>query len=445
MRDLIFGTLWTALLPLSLYAAHLGILLWIWVALLAPTDMLYGVLNTVPFNKLVAIAAIFVLVTTVEKKRFYLDRMIVLISLYGIVIALSYIFQEEYNPFTDLVFDKIWKILVLAILITGTLASRHRLHQAALVVSIAFGFFMVKEGLIFLLTAGGHKIEGNAATGDNNGLALALLMTIPLVLYVARYTEVIWMKRAMQITAALGAVTVVASYSRGGFVGLIVLAMMLLKNSKHRFRLLIALGALAVIMLMLTPEAWFNRVHTIGEAGEDDSFLIRLTSWKVNTLIALDHPLLGGGLDASLGWGLWSTHVEEASNWLFQTPWIGKTYVAHSIYFQVLGDTGFTGLLLFLSILFTAFRMTVKVQRMARGDPSLAWASDLARALQMSFAVYCVSGAALSLVYFELVYVLLAMVSRTHQTVREMAAKQVAPQAIAVRHGRLQPAYRRAA
>ena len=75
---------------------------------------------------------------------------------------------------------------------------------------------MVKEGLIFLLTAGGHKIDGMGVVGDNNGVALALLMTIPLTLYCASFTLVKKFRLVFYVIAILGAVTVIATYSRGG-------------------------------------------------------------------------------------------------------------------------------------------------------------------------------------------------------------------------------------
>src|SRR6185312_3180735 len=124
----------------------------------------------------------------------------------------------------------------LGLLITGLMHTRHRLHQVTLMVGVAFGFVMVKEAIIFLLTAGGHKVEGLGVTGDNNGLALAILMTIPLLLNVGKYTVDRWVRLAIYITAGLGAVTVIASYSRGGFVGLVALGVMLLKGNKSKVR-----------------------------------------------------------------------------------------------------------------------------------------------------------------------------------------------------------------
>lgn len=444
MRDLIYHAAWLFILPLTLASAHLGVSIWIWVALLPPNELLYGRLGIVlPFNKLAAASTFFALITSQTKKDFYADKLIILVGLYGIIVTLSYMLCPYDSAFSDLQYDKLWKELVLFILITGVMFSRHRLHQTALVISLAFGFVMVKEGIIFLLTAGGHKIEAIGTVGDNNGVAMALLMVIPLLLYCAKYTAERWVRLGMYVTAALGTVTVIATYSRGGFIGLLVLCLMLLKGSKYKVRAIIAVGVVAMIVYSLLPSDYLTRVSTISEATSDDSFAIRLLAWKINYLMALDHPFLGNGLYASLNWQNWSSHLGEATTWLFPSPLVLKTFVAHSIYFQVLGDTGFVGLFLFLAMLVTAMVKTIQTQRIVRRDPSLEWAGDLARATQISLAVYCVSGGALSLVYFELLYILLAMISRNHRTAAQLATTQ--PIARSLAPSRQVPAYARTA
>lgn len=445
MRDFLYHAAWFALLPITFYSAHLGILLWIWIALLPPVDLMYGSLGVVmPFNKLAAASVFFLLLTKPVEKRFYFDLLIGLTLTYAVVLTLSYFLAPVINHAADNQYDKFWKILVLAGLITGLMFTRHRLHQIALVVSVTMGFYMAKEGIIFLLTAGGHHVEGSSATGDNNGLALAILMIVPLLLYVANYTAVSWIRLGMYATAVLGTVTIIATYSRGGFIGLLALGIMLLKGNKHKIRSLILVGIGAVVLYHLMPDDYLTRVDTIKEASADDSFTVRLVAWKINFLLALDHPFLGGGPYASVAVPNWFTYVETASHFLFPTPIIYRTFVAHSIYFQVLGDTGFVGLFLFLGMLGTALIYTMHTQHMARKDPSLAWARDLARATQISIVMYMVSGAALSNVYFEVLYIILALIGRTHQTVRELTAAQRAPVRQFATPSRAVPAFSRA-
>ncbi len=441
MRDAAFAFIWVILLPISFYSAHIGILLWIWVALLSPNEMLYGVMAGIPFNKVVAASTILILILSREKQKFYFDKFIGLIASFGVMCTVAYFTSLVESTTGDDVYGKFLKELVVAFLITGIMWSRHRLHQVALVISIAYGFLMAKEGLIYLLTAGGHKVVGTGSVGDNNGLALAILMTIPYMLYSAKYSAVRMARVAILSTAVLGVVTVIATFSRGGFVGLTALALMLLRGNKHKMRTFLLLIACAATIYYLAPESWFERISTIQGAGEDSSFLTRVVAWKINLLLALDHPFFGGGPFASMHAETWARYIVESSTFLFPTPIVNWAFVAHSIYFQVLGDMGFTGLALFLAILCSAFLIARRTRRLARKNPSLAWAGDLAQSLEMSLVVYGVAGAALSLVYFELLFITLALISRTHRTVVELTSAQATPAPASFR-SRMAPTYR---
>ena len=410
------------LLPLCFMDATAAVLIWIWVALVPPAEMVYGtIFPLLPFNKLVVAGAIFAMIAAQGRKDFYRDALVIIITLFTFQVTLSYFLADYTTSNTDVQYDKFWKEVVLFFFIIGFMYNRHRIHQAVLVICISLGFLMVKEGLIFLLTAGGHKIQGTGSLGDNNGVALSLLMVIPLVLYCAKYSAEYWVRVAMYSTAGLGLVTVVATYSRGGFVGMLAMGVMLLKNSRYKIRAIIAIGAISLLIFATLPEDYLDRINTIRDASSDNSFEIRLLAWKINYMLALDHPFLGVGPYGSLIWENWSSEIGNAVNYLFPSPLILRTFVAHSIYFQVLGDTGFVGFLLFIGLLGTALWKTVQTQKLAKRDPNLEWAGDLARATQISLVVYLVAGAALSLIYFELIYIILAIVSRNHRTARKLA------------------------
>ena len=96
---------------------------------------------------------------------------------------------------------------------------------------------------------------------------------------------------------------------------------------------------------------------------------------------------------------------------------------AHSIYFEVLGETGFVGLGIFLVLLVASFRTASNVLRMTRDRPELAWARSLAAMIQVSFIGYAVTGAFLSLGFFDLYYALVAVITVTQLVVKREIAK----------------------
>lgn len=429
MRDLAFALVWLALLPLTFMSAHVGVLLWIWVALLSPNELLYGFMAGVQFNKIVAVITLGLIVVSKEKKDFYLDGTGVLLILFAVAATISWYGGIVSTPDATDLYQKLLKEIVLAFAIMAVMTTRHRIHLAVLTVAISFGFLAVKEGLIFLLTGGGHKVLGTGSVGDNNSLAAALLMTIPMMYYLARHSAVRAIRIGLLAALGLAVVTVIATFSRGGFIGLMVVGLFMVKNSRNKFGSLALVAATGVLIFMLAPESWFERLSTINDASDDGSFMGRVVAWKISWLIAMDHPLFGGGMHAVQRLLVWDTYRP----FLYLLDSVIKTppadtfpHAAHSTYFEVLGDTGFIGLALFLWVVGLGFWNCRSIMRMGRRHPSLAWAVDLGRIMQITLVVYCVTTALLSMGYFELFYIVVALLSRCRRTVKQaLAAQQV--------------------
>jgi putative inorganic carbon (HCO3(-)) transporter len=428
MRDLLIALVWIGLMPLILTSAHVGVLLWVWVALLSPNDLLYGFMAEVPFNKILAVITITLIVVGKEKKDPYLDSSLVFLLLFGLEATGAWANAiAPSDDGTDLYF-KLVKIISLTFIITALMKTRHRINLLLLTVTISVGFLIVKEGLIGLLTAGGHKILGNGAFGDNNSVAVTVLMVIPLIYYLARYSAVPVVKIGLFIVLGLSVTTVVMTFSRGGFVGLLVLGAFILKNSRNKFAGLAIVCLAGGLTYLLAPDTWFDRLNTIETADNDGSFMGRVVAWKISWLIAADHPLFGGGMHAVQRLLVWDTYkpLLYHLDFISTPPADDVPHAAHSIYFEVLGDMGFLGLTLFLGMLGSAFWNCSRLYNMARHEPSLIWAADLARMLQVTLIVYLVTAAALSMAYFELIYIVIAIASRCRRTVSLSLAAECA-------------------
>ena len=416
-----FAFVWMVLLPLSLMSAHVGVLLWIWVALLSPNELLTGFLSGVPFNKIVALSTVCLMFASREKKDAYLDTALVLLLMLGMSATISWYTALAPSDEGNDLYQKLIKEIVLVFIITAVMTTRHRIHLVVLTIVLSLGFLAVKEGLISILTAGGHKILGSGSIGDNNSLATALLMIIPLMFYLARYSAVRAVRIGLLGAAGLGVVTVIMTFSRGGFVGLMLLGGFIVKNSRNKLASLAAIAVACVLIYVLAPDAWFERLSTIKDADNDGSFMGRVVAWKMSLLIALDHPLFGGGPHAVQHLSVWNTYKPLLPSVDFVTtpPADVFPHAAHSIYFEILGDLGFVGLFLFLSVIGMSLWNCHWIMRESRDRPELTWARDLARLSQVSLVIYLVTGAALSMGYFELVYVFVAVLSRCRRIVSQ--------------------------
>ena len=124
----------------------------------------------------------------------------------------------------------------------------------------------------------------------------------------------------------------------------------------------------------------------------------RLRSWRVASLLALDHPLLGGGFTA-LDHG--ETHVRYGFE---------SSFSAHSVYFAVLGDHGFVALGLFIFLLLSCLGSLSRLRLTAKNLPGGGWFVRTALMFEASFVAYMVSGAFVTMAYFDVFYHLVSFV-----------------------------------
>ena len=181
-----------------------------------------------------------------------------------------------------------------------------------------------------------------------------------------------------------------------------VLGLGLVATSKRKVRRAWLMLAVAVVAIYaFAPAAWFARIDTIDSATSDNSFMGRVIAWKISTLVALARPLFGGGFHAIQYLPVWQAYQANFASLDFIPTALPDVspHAAHSIYFEVLGDLGFVGLFLFISLLLLSFRNVYVVRKLSKGKPELAWARDMANALGLSMLVYSVSAAALSMAY----------------------------------------------
>jgi probable O-glycosylation ligase (exosortase A-associated) len=422
MRDIAFMLLFVGTMPAALRYVHAGTMLWVWTALGTPNQYLYGFASDLPLNKIAVAATAIGIFVDKTKRKPYLDAHIVLMILFLLqgIISFSVGLSNLDRPYDIL--DKMTKITILCVIMTMANRERIQIHAMAIIVCVGMGIHGSLEGIKYVLSGGAHQIEPGSL-GDNNYLALATLMVMPLLVYLYNYSASVLLRLSFAGAALACFVGVVATASRGGFIGLVMLGGFLILRSRRKVLSLLMMSALAVGLLTFAPERWQERMDTIGSAEQDDSFMSRVSSWKLHTIVALDRPLVGGGYSPLEDGRVSAVYRQQFDMLSFiPSPPLHGPLAAHSSYFQVLGDLGFPGLFLFLAILLTGFRNITKIRRRTRGNPSLAWADDLAIVFKITLLVYMISGAALSATYSEILYIMLTQISVLRRHLEETTA-----------------------
>jgi O-antigen ligase len=114
-----------------------------------------------------------------------------------------------------------------------------------------------------------------------------------------------------------------------------------------RSRAKLAIGVLMVTVGLaaynFAPPQWFNRMQTIETYEQDSSAMSRIYMWQVGLQVAEEYPLFGGGFKRTL----WPMTVNP---FLRGIPRMTVGRDLHSVYFVVLSEHGWIGLVLFLTI-----------------------------------------------------------------------------------------------
>jgi O-antigen ligase len=182
----------------------------------------------------------------------------------------------------------------------------------------------------------------------------------------------------------------------------------------------------------MLPSSFTSRMETIGQYQADQSASTRLVIWAWTWDYVKEHPF-GGGFEAYRqnklrvqtvsGGGEGPVQIIDAQ--LLEDQ--GRAY--HSSYFEMLGEQGFPGLILFLLIHgIGLLRMEVLRRRYFRDEGDKAWISPLATALQSAQIIYLVGSLFVGIAYQPVIWMLLAVQIGFDSVVARQAKNEVKEQ-----------------
>ncbi len=422
MRDIVLLVVFIGLVPLIIYRPYVGALAWAWVSLMSPHRLTYGFAQTLPFAMVVAVTTLAVL--PFSKQKYPLPKNAITILLIAFVCWMSITRQFALNPNTDAV-DYAWlqalkmhlMLLVTMMLIRG----RQHIEQLIWVIVVSIGFYGTKGGFFTIQTGGAHKVWGPSGTfiEGNNELALALVTLIPLMYYLSAVTKNKWVRRGLWLSMFLCVFSVLGSHSRGALLAILAMAGFFVIKSSRPFLLSIAVSAVLAVGVLSMPSEWTQRMETIQDYQNDGSAQSRITTWLTIWNMALDRPVVGAGF-------------RVGSSVLYQrySPnYVGKSFDSHSIYFQALGEHGFVGLALYLSLGLATWRRAKKLARECSSGPDAEWVPLLMRMIQVSLIGFATGGAFLGLLHYDFPYYLaglLVIVGATLEADRRAAVSRAA-------------------
>lgn len=406
VRDIIITAMVFGLLPFILRNAWWGVLAWSWLSYMNPHRLAWGFAYTMPFAQIVAVTLLVAMFMTKDKLSLPKNPTVVVWAVFLVWLVIC-TFAAVYPEMAMYQLETVIKIQLVTFVTMLMMHSFERINQLIWVIVFSIGFYSVKGGAFTLMTGGSFHVYGPEGSyiAENNTLAVAVLMIIPMMVYLNRFPPHRLVKKIMPLCIFLSLVSVVGSQSRGAVLAIGAVGLFYWWQSKSKVLTLVAFLLLAGFGVMFMPQTWYDRMASISDYQQDSSAMERLYAWEYSIAVANDR-LTGGGFAS------WSR--EQYAKFV---PQATKAFVAHSIYFGVLGDSGWPGLMLFLLILFLVWRQLNRVIALTRDDPDRQDHMFLAQMLKISLIAFMSGGAFLSLSYFDLAWHIMAItVAMTQMT-----------------------------
>ena len=401
IRDILIAVTVLAFIPVSFFRPWIGVLVWSWIAYMAPHKLAWGFAQSLPVAMMIGGATIAGFIFTKDRKP--LPRVLGVWMLFALAIHFTITTTLAINP--DMAWGK-WNLVSKGLLITFVtmflFQERSRLRALFMVIALSLGYYGLKGGFWVLRTGGENRVFGpeNTFFGDNNTLGLALSMALPLMLGLAREESRKWLRMTLRAMFALSIVAILFTHSRGAFLALAVIMGLLIWRSPWRFRFATVAVIASLAALPFIPLNLEERIESIQEYQQDPSAIGRLQAWTTGYHLALARPLTGGGFRAFNDETVWERY--HPGEFLAARD-------AHSLYFEVLGEHGFLGLGLYFTLLGFTLVNVRRIRKRWRAHQEHGWLARYAEMTELALYPFLVAGAFLGVAYFDLYFHLVSI------------------------------------
>jgi probable O-glycosylation ligase (exosortase A-associated) len=415
MHDLFLVAFLVALFGLGLARPFLMVCLYVYIDVVQPQQLTYWLLNSVSISMIAGAGALggWLLFDNKADAR-VAPRQVLILLLIGICGYTTA--HADFPVEAKETWDYTWKGLMFAAFLPLTLRTRLRIETLLLFMTLSAATIIIVGGIKTVLSGGGYgelnlMVTNNSGLYEGSTISAVAVAIVPLILWFTQHGTVFppdWRVRAFGYALCVSCLLIpIGTSARTGLLCIALLGVLLWLKSRRKLvyaALAVAMGLAAVPFL---PSAYTERMNTIKTYDSDESASTRLAVWAWTLDYASTHPLGGGFLafkqnklrmvlkgDASTG-GRSRISTDEARAW-------------HSAYFQMLGEHGWPGLLVWLTINIVGL-IRMEVLRRRYRDPAGAqgWAGPLAEALQWGHLIFLLGAAFVGIALQPFIFMLI--------------------------------------
>jgi len=430
--DLFLTCFIALILLMGLRRPYIWVLAYLYVDIVSPQKISYALLTNVQLSLIVFLLAVvgWLVLDNKEGARFTFRQFLM-------VVLLAYCFvttqSAEWPVEAALKWGWVWKSLVFAIFLPLTLRTQLRIESAALVMVLSAGALMIDGAVKTLAGGGGYGalkffINDNTGLYEGSTLACVSIAVIPLALWLGKHGTIFPASSRTKMFAyalVFAAILIpIGTEARTGLLCAGFLALLMMRTVKYRWLYALTLGGAVLLVQPFLPNSLTNRAATIQNNQSDQSASTRIAVWKWTIGYAADHPF-GGGFDSFRGNRLQviTTDSDGSASNVSQTVTskvVDQGRAFHSAYFEMLGEQGWPGLALWLTLQISGLIQLEGVRRRLRKstDPRDIKDSEMATALQQGHFVYLLGAAFVGIAYQPFIYMLIGLQIALVQQVR---------------------------
>jgi putative inorganic carbon (HCO3(-)) transporter len=406
MRDLIFVGYLAAIMLLAFKRPFLFTLIYAYIDIVSPQRLSYFMLNSIPISLIMFVLAFLGFLLNDDKKDVRIaPRWVLLLVLLAYC---GYTTTVAAEPVAAL--DKwswVWKALVFAAFLPLTLRTKLRIEALVLTMVLCASALIVTGGIKTAAGGGGYGslvilIDDNSGLFEGSIISCVAITIIPLILWLAKHGTIFkpdWRVNIYAAALIFACLLIpVGTQARTGIVCIAVLGILLLRYARYRMLYLGAVAIIGLAAIPFLPSSFTERADTIKNYKADESASTRIAVWAWTWEYVKEHPM-GGGFDVyrqnRIRYDIAPSKDDEQPVYPDDsgvTEIIDQGRAFHSSYFEMLGEQGFPGLIIWLIIqVGGVWRMEV-IQRLyrKRNREDEQWVAPLATALQNAQIIYLV-------------------------------------------------------
>lgn len=268
------------------------------------------------------------------------------------------------------------------------------------------------------------QVRYSGAIGEKNRFAQVMFVLMMIALPHAFQSDTRYLRLLASITVAVAGIAGILAFSRGAAVGIPLAFIIAVFFRMFSIRQIITLVIVVMIMLAAVPQ-YTIRIMSISslptlfgietnstQSGQPDGALEgRITEMLAAYIIFAEHPIVG------VGPGMFQYYVQDVGNQLGIRRLEGARR-SHSLYLDILSNTGALGFVLFSMIIITLLRQLHHVHHYWHKQD--IFLRNMATGFYLAIVTYLMIGIFLHFAYIRYFWTIIALASVVVQIAKQL-------------------------